>query len=431
MAASASPVHKFVTYNILSQALCGTSSFSKYPAEQVDVDARWELIAGKLSAAMAEGAIISLQEVSQEWAARLSILCSKDAANPYTPIWRPYGSDFSDHMGVALLVPVNKYELAKVRIARVGKELSRLIPSKRHAARPAPPDDAPATPSIVETAISTSYKFASAAVSMVVPPIVATLAQAAWTAILGLFGVSPPAALARSSGGRRKSVWATARARHNAIVYAVLKPRAAGFSAAGSEGAFAVSTYHMPCCFMGPSRSIMTLHTWTIARLLHEWSSADDGVPVVLGGDFNYKPIDRQYRLLSTGRLLTDEEEAAAEATGEYELDDPRIQDCSDAPAAHDASHRRLPEGLVFTSAYKAVHGAEPDMTNFNAADMVPGPDPFIDALDFVWLSDGLRAVGAVELPSRTDPEVVKGGPYPSATEPSDHAMLSISFRKV
>lgn len=426
MAASSRAPHTFATYNILSQALCDTSCFSRYPAKHVDVDARWALIEAKLAAAMKEGTIIGLQEVSQEWASRIAVLCAKDAANPYTPIWRPYGGDFSDHMGVALLLPVNKYELVKVRIARVGRELSRLIPSKHddaRASRSSPDDSTPRTPSIVATAIATSARLVGTAATWVLPPVLTKLIEACWNGILGLFGAASTKRFSRMPGESRSPVWGKARGRHNGIVYAVLKPR----DSIPGDGPFAVSTYHMPCCFSGPSRSVMTLHTWTIARLLHEWSEADGGVPVALGGDFNYTPEDRQYRLLATGRLLTDEEEATALATGKYENDDPRIEDGSDAPAAHAAEHRRLPKGFHFTSAYKAVNGAEPDMTNFNHADMV-GETPFIGALDFVWLSDGLKAVGAAHLPARTDAEVAEGGPYPSQKEPSDHVKVSVSF---
>ncbi|KAA0147297.1 hypothetical protein FNF29_07466 [Cafeteria roenbergensis] len=401
--------HSLVTYNILSEALCDTGSFKRYSPADVDVDVRWGRIESKLRSAMEEQCVLMLQEVSLEWASRIAVLCAQMG---YMPIWRCYGSDFSNHMGVALLVPTAKYDVRRVRMARVGKELEHLIP---RVGEPCPPET---KPSATMVSIAAAVDAIGDASWWVLPPVMSRPVKQVWRAVKRSVGIFRKEDL-RLPAAPRDEPWKEARTRHNAVVYASLVPKEDP-----SARPLGVAVYHMPCRFRGIARGVMTLHTWSLAKTLHRWAS-EDGADPVLGADFNFKPADRQYRLLATGSLLTEEEEAAAAAAEpSFVEDDPRGSSAGAfAPKDPSDFDGRLPAGLRLTSAYKAVHGAEPDFTNYNFADMV-GDEPFIDALDFIWVGDGLRAVAAPALPSRTDDGVLEAGPYPSEAEPSDHVMV-------
>jgi hypothetical protein len=72
------------------------------------------------------------------------------------------------------------------------------------------------------------------------------------------------------------------------------------------------------------------------------------------------------------------------------------------------------------TSAYAAAHsGSEPDFTNY--AQCAKDDAPFIGCLDYIFTSPHFRVVDAPALPHRDG--VL--GPFPTATEPSDHLLLS------
>ena len=51
--------------------------------------------------------------------------------------------------------------------------------------------------------------------------------------------------------------------------------------------------------------------------------------------------------------------------------------------------------------------------------------DPFIDTLDYIFVTDDVEVVDVLDLPHR---DQVKG-PFPAATEPSDHIMLAATIR--
>lgn len=407
--------HSLVTYNILSQALCDSDSFKRYSPTDVDVDVRWGRIEAKLRAAMADQCVVMLQEVSLEWASRMAVLCAQLG---YMPIWRCSGGSFSDHMGVALLVPTAKYEVRRVRMSRIGKELDSLIPG---VGDPSPPA---ASPSPTVVSIAAVVDAIGEMSWWVLPPFMSRPLKQLWRAAKRSVGIFHKNDF-RLPAAPRDEPWREARTRHNAAVYASLASKEDP-----SARPLGVAVYHMPCKFRGLGRGVMTLHTWALAHTLHKWAT-EDGADPVLGGDFNFKPVDRQYRLLATGSLLTaeEEEEAAAAAAGTtpkaaFVDDDPRGSSAGPhAPRSPADFDGRLPDGMRLTSAYKAIHGAEPDFTNYNFADMV-GEEPFIDALDFIWLGDGLRAVAVPALPARSDPGVLEAGPYPSETEPSDHVMV-------
>ena len=216
------------------------------------------------------------------------------------------------------------------------------------------------------------------------------------TPVYNLF-VKTPVSLWRKMTDYRPPMdeWETARGRFNSILYATLKCKKTGVS-------FGVSTYHMPCMFRTVAdRRVMVIHAGIAAQYALNQSN---GLPTVLMGDFNLKPGDAGHKLITTGQL--------DESLEEYPV---------------------MPEGYVgapfdvkpqkkMESAYARVNGAEPNFTNYAR---IKDDDPFIDTLDYIFCTDDVEVVEVLELPHRDD---VKG-PFPAATEPSDHIMLAATVR--
>lgn len=77
------------------------------------------------------------------------------------------------------------------------------------------------------------------------------------------------------------------------------------------------------------------------------------------------------------------------------------------------------PTSEAMRSAY-AVAGKEPDFTNYAR---IKEDDPFIDTLDYIYLSEDWKVRGVKELSHRED----SGGPFPNLDkgEPSDHILIA------
>ena len=156
-------------------------------------------------------------------------------------------------------------------------------------------------------------------------------------------------------------------------------------------------TYHMPCAFEQPK--LMAMHAALAMQHLQRLAAATSA-PCILGGDWNLKPGDATYALLTTAKMDT----------------------CSAA------DYPDVPEDDTWTpslrcamvSAYRAVHGHEPDFTNY--AQSARDASPFIGCLDYVFCSPHIRVLGAPALPHRQD----MAGPLPTAAEPSDHLLLAV-----
>ena len=157
-----------------------------------------------------------------------------------------------------------------------------------------------------------------------------------------------------------------------------------------------VGTYHMPCAFDTPK--LMAMHASLATQHLQRLAAATSA-PCILGGDWNIKPVDRAYALLTSGTM------------------DPLHADDYPAPPAGDAWTPEL--RCPMTSAYHAVHGREPDFTNY--AQSMRDAAPFVGCLDYIFCSPHMRVLRAPALPHRGD----VAGPLPTSTEPSDHILLS------
>lgn len=189
--------------------------------------------------------------------------------------------------------------------------------------------------------------------------------------------------------------WQTARGRFNSILYATLKCKKTNVQ-------FGVSTYHMPCMFRtAADRRVMVIHAGIAAQYALNQS---EGLPTVLMGDFNLKPGDAGHTLITTGDL--------DESHEGYPI----------MPAGNTGEPFNVKPQKKMESAYVRVNGEEPNFTNHAR---IKDDDPFIDTLDYIFVTDDVEVVDVLDLPHR---DQVKG-PFPAATEPSDHIMLAATIR--
>lgn len=185
--------------------------------------------------------------------------------------------------------------------------------------------------------------------------------------------------------------WSYARGRFNALVFLRLRDRE-------TQGDFGVACYHMPCAFWAPS--VMTIHAALAAQRIT--ALAKDDLPFALVGDWNFMPSSPQYAMMTQG--------------GEVPAGDP----AAPVAPAHEPWVARVPVPL--TSAYAAAHGAEPEFTNHA---LVRDQPPFIECLDYIFVSPGVKVLQADALPAKEDVQ----GPYPTELEPSDHVLVAATLR--
>uniref|UniRef100_A0A7S2TI34 Endonuclease/exonuclease/phosphatase domain-containing protein n=1 Tax=Lotharella oceanica TaxID=641309 RepID=A0A7S2TI34_9EUKA len=188
--------------------------------------------------------------------------------------------------------------------------------------------------------------------------------------------------------------WIDSRRRSNTMIYATLADRVTGVQ-------FGVATYHMPCAFFAPR--VMVLHSAMAATRTAQLS---EGLPFVLTGDFNLKPGDETYRLLTEGVIPPDPKATFTPALPENSKIKPFWTE--------------IPKKLK--SAYKEVQGEEPEFTNYA---VTRGSAPFIETLDYIFHSPEIEALEVRPLP----PKAQAVGPYPTESEPSDHAMIAATLR--
>jgi hypothetical protein len=167
---------------------------------------------------------------------------------------------------------------------------------------------------------------------------------------------------------------------------------------------FVVATYHMPCEFQDPQ--MMTILASNITELIFEWA---DGRPFVFGGDFNIKPHDFQYAML-TGTGVDFENKAMP------------------VPLQSDPYRAGRFPGL--NSAYMVLNGHEPRFTNSvqymdNATNQLT---PFAGTLDYLFFYGNLRPVTLRDLRDTDETPVPF---FPSHDEPSDHLMIAATFIKI
>ena len=180
--------------------------------------------------------------------------------------------------------------------------------------------------------------------------------------------------------------WIISENRFNILVTATLRDKTTG-------KAFCIGNYHMPCCFYAPM--VMSIHTEMAARHVQDIAS-EKGLPYILAGDWNITPDSPTYKLMTAGELDEDDE---TYPTSKHDMD----WKCTIQP---------------MRSAYAVANSAEPDFTNYAR---IGEREPFIDTLDYIFLSEEWKVESVKEICNRNEAD----GPFPNAKEPSDHILIA------
>lgn len=360
---------RVATYNILCSHLAEPARFPMCDPKNLDAPTRLTKIKQKLDTEISRGAVICMQEVGIQWAGDLHVYFM---ARGYAFVTAHYGKHFNNYMGVALAWPLDKYEALTV-------DTSRVAETRKWGREPREGSEyGAAKPPTSPTTTSTEATANQPTVSGVKRP-----RETNWSADKNKGEQEP------------ENPWQIAERRFNQALFARLRPK--GGSSAPNGGTFCVGTYHMPCLFN--IRPVMVIHTSLVIKHLARLAGSD---PLVFAGDFNFNPDSECYKLAVEGDLPSTS---------------------LDFPVRPEWEKDWVPNtGVKLASAYKQVEGKEPDFTN-NAK--VEDYDPFIDTLDYVFHTPGIRAVEVLRLKHRDE---VKG-PFPIAEEPSDHVVLAADYQ--
>ena len=206
-------VIRVCSYNLLSQSLCRPESHYRSKPEDCHPQTRYKRVTAQLQAEVDQGSLLALQEVSETWAARLAVFFTQ---RDYNFMYRCYGGNFSDYMGVGIAFPMKKYamtDLVTKRIADWGKW-------------PRKPRE--------EASMMTSLS---------------SLAKRVRASVFGEVKDDDPYRLARR--------------RYNVAMWMKLKDL-------NNDKEICLGTYHMPCVFWSPS--VMLFHTTLLFNFLQKLS---------------------------------------------------------------------------------------------------------------------------------------------------------------
>jgi len=364
---------RLATYNVLSPQLCTASYFPHCPtSDSTTAGKRLERVKGKLEEEIGKNAVICLQEVARVWEGDLhELFANKD----YHFITSSYGAFFNGYMGVAMAFPRSSFTLEECKIVRISETKAKGYRSPVRPPRPGP--------------LASFVNWVGSQLNSLVNALRLALP----------FLASPPR--------RPFDLWREVERRQNTMIMLRLRPK-------GEDAqSFCVATYHMPCAFRTPQ--VIAVHSALLAKRLHKLAKGD---PYFLTGDFNLQPDSSMYELLTNGKYLS--EESARES--------------------HPMGWKPFPEdtweiefGHPLKSAYKEVHGAEPDFTNYaKNKDSPADEEGFIGTLDYLFYRSGdknlVQATAADELPHRKTYKEKGIISLPSQDEPSDHIKVAADF---
>lgn len=271
---------KVTSYNVLSSHLAAPQYFRACKPEFLDAKYRLESLKSKLESECATNAVICLQEVSHTWSGKLHAFF---AERNYHFVTALYGNRFDNYMGIAIAVPIAKYDLLDVNIQKVSD--TKVMPPK-------------VKPTFLGGLLLSLQSWVLKVATML------RLYKAPF------------------------DVWYNILYRHNQMLCARLRDKETAKS-------FIVSTYHMPCMFQYPS--VMVAHTALsaqhalkyatqvavedqkkIAKATEETNassssteSPDENVataavvpdPIIFCGDYNFKPESSMYQVITHGGL--------------------------------------------------------------------------------------------------------------------------------
>lgn len=429
----------FAQYNVLSSSLCEPTWYTESPAQDLPGEVRLPRVLAKLQAQIDASngrVIIALQEVSMLWLGPLDAWFSERG---YKFVCSLYGNQKNDYMGVALAAPLAAYDVLQVAVScpataqswgrapnpgRPGDWLCPSCGANCFASRDTCFKCKTPKPSDLGDKLKAALEQLRALLLLVIGAVTLSalwLPAARWVLeLLGLYTPPKP----KRFGRPKKTPFEQAQDKFNRLIYFRLRPR----QGAGEE--FGVATYHMPCVFWEPS--VMVIHAALCAQRTRTLAA---GAPHVLLGDFNFKPGDAAYRLVTEGAL--DDLDPAYPEPPDWEPWRPELE----AP---------------MTSAYAAL-GGEPAFTNHTVSGM--NPAPFTDTLDYIFYSEGFAALSALPTPPSSPlierckaPQPGLSGPpsgeppapvgelsaelaaagvpfCPNAQEPSDHILIAAELQ--
>lgn len=163
-----------------------------------------------------------------------------------------------------------------------------------------------------------------------------------------------------------------------------------------SNKEFVVSTYHMPCDYL--NMKVMVIHASLCGACAFKFAG---DLPLILAGDFNFRPGSAPYELLTTGKLQEENENHPGSLQGWH----------------------LWPQGCHLRSAYAEKHRqGEPSFTNYA---WNKDEEPFIGTLDYIFVSKHPEVMGVERLPT-----LGEGTAHlPNQYEPSDHLPVTAVLR--
>ena len=395
MVATRTALLRVVSYNVLSSHLATPSQFSSLNPEHLDAANRLPKLLDKLQHELdldksnsnsnsnsndqpqqpqKRSTIFCLQEVSYNWCSALHVFF---ANRGYHVVSGLYGPSYNGYMGVVTAYPTETLETVDV-------DISRLSDTYEHEWPEPPPK-----PSVLSKIWSK--------------------ANAWWLLTMA----SPPQK-------EPEDPWKLAQRRSNVLLTTVLKDKRSGCQ-------FGIANYHMPCAYynlpaMTLHADLCVAHVQRVVARHSDPTTTNPSPPYVLAGDFNFKPNDPAYQLVTTGQLDRDSPGFPPPVPSQQQQ--PQL-------VQHQQWQPTLREPLQ--SAYMLANGCEPDFTN-NA--LTQGMDePFVETLDYIFVapnsnnnnnSNSIQVESVLTLPHRQDDGV--NGPFPNANEPSDHILIAANL---
>ena len=343
-------VVRVTTYNLLSTKLANPDYHIHCESKYLATEYRWEIIKSQLSSEILFSSIICLQEVSTEWLEKLTPFLH---SNKYAIVGGTYGLFQSDgDMGVFIAYPYDVYTLEELRQIKPGREIKKYTKKLKKA----------------QSERLKSFLF--------------------WL-ISSIFNLIPRFIPFKENLinliSKREDTWQKAINKDNLLVLCRFKQKT------DSKGSFCIGTYHMPCNFTNPS--LMLIHSSMACKLLAKFADTN---PYVFAGDFNLKPCDPGYKMITEGGSNYNQ---LVDQSSNFEV--------------------KLVVGLdqPLFSAYKLAKGKEPTFTNYS---FCKSNNQFKDCIDYIFCSQGWAVQSVSDLQ-----EVALGDAYPSAYHPSDHLMIS------
>jgi endonuclease/exonuclease/phosphatase family metal-dependent hydrolase len=355
--------------------------------------------------------VICLQEVCSEFAGGLHPFFAKRG---YQFLTAAYGTRFNGYMGVGVAVPSSLFSIEDVDVVCIGETLGYNTSQERNNKNKEIPDLNDLN------AVQRSLRWIS-------------------TPVRKLSSILRPERANSSETREPFDPFRASAFKHNHMISVRLKDRSKP-----ENLPFCVSTYHMPCSFRKPQ--VMTIHAALSAQHAERFAGEN---AYILGGDFNITPQSSMYALLTQGSMETkhpDYPTLEIESAGLSSTSDgnnllhgllrskflktsnsARAQKAGDTDSSHSFAPDEKTQFLFdptvtpMRSAYKESLGTEPDFTNWA---QVRDQEPFIDTLDYIFLSQHWKVCSVEDVPRRLEVQ----GPFPIKERPSDHILISATL---